>query len=185
MVHRLREFSPGPGAVRGLRAALHLLADGGMRLRYELDADMHQLQIPPQGTPGPADELWRHTCFEAFIAANGAAPYREFNFSPSGQWAAYAFDGYRSRAQDFAIAEEPRIRCERSAGQLILEASVPAALMPAGNAAPGYRAALCAVLEHTDGRLGYWALHHPAARPDFHHADGFVLQLPATEHRHD
>ena len=38
-----------------------------------------------------------------------------------------------------------------------------------------------AVVEETDGRLSYWALTHPAERPDFHHRDGFVLPL---EHPH-
>ena len=42
-----------------------------------------------------ADDLWRTTCFELFVAGEGTA-YREYNFSPSGQWAAYDFDDYRA-----------------------------------------------------------------------------------------
>ena len=35
---------------------------------------------------GFADELWRHTCSEAFLAAGDGAAYHELNFSPSGRW---------------------------------------------------------------------------------------------------
>ena len=35
---------------------------------------------------------------------------------------------------------------------------------------------LSAVIEASDG-LSYWALRHPADKPDFHDADGFALLL--------
>jgi ABC-type uncharacterized transport system permease subunit len=40
--------------------------------------------------------------------------------------------------------------------------------------------ALSVVVEHEDGVLSYWALAHPAAKPDFHHRDAFVLELEGT-----
>jgi 23S rRNA (guanine745-N1)-methyltransferase len=43
------------------------------------------------------------------------------------------------------------------------------------------RLALTTVVELADGApgtLSYWALAHPAGKPDFHHRDGFVLALP-------
>jgi hypothetical protein len=35
---------------------------------------------------------------------------------------------------------------------------------------------LAAVVETTRG-ISYWALHHPADKPDFHHPDSFALRL--------
>jgi hypothetical protein len=32
-------------------------------------------------------------------------------------------------------------------------------------------------VEDVDGILSYWALRHPAGKPDFHHTDAFALQL--------
>ena len=49
-----------------------------------------------QTTAARSDELWRHTCFEAFVRASSGAEYYEFNFAPSTQWAAYRFSSYRS-----------------------------------------------------------------------------------------
>jgi hypothetical protein len=37
--------------------------------------------------------------------------------------------------------------------------------------------ALAAVIEDGNGRLSYWALGHPQGKPDFHHPDGFTLEL--------
>jgi len=41
--------------------------------------------------------------------------------------------------------------------------------------------ALCVVIEERNGALSgafsYWALRHPLQRPDFHHPDGFALEL--------
>jgi hypothetical protein len=33
------------------------------------------------------------------------------------------------------------------------------------------------VIEDDQGRISYWALAHPASKPDFHHRDGFALVL--------
>jgi hypothetical protein len=40
------------------------------------------------------------------------------------------------------------------------------------------RLGLSAVIEAVDGAMSYWALAHPSAKPDFHHPDSFVLDLP-------
>src|SRR5919201_1124719 len=70
-------------------------AEGKLSLSYALHGDAARMHIPP---PGPARlgwKLWRHTSCEVFVRAEGAEAYHEFNFSPSGEWAAYAFSRYR------------------------------------------------------------------------------------------
>ncbi len=39
------------------------------------------------------------------------------------------------------------------------------------------RLGLSAVIEASGGTLSYWALHHPADKPDFHNAKAFALRL--------
>jgi hypothetical protein len=70
---------------------------GALVVDFRLDADRERVRIPPRRKPRFADGLWRHTCFEVFVAKKGARAYREYNFSPSGEWAAYAFSSYRKR----------------------------------------------------------------------------------------
>ena len=125
-----------------------------------------------QGEPGRAYELWRHTCCELFVMAE-AGGYLEFNFAPSGQWAAYRFDGYRSGMRDLELVA-PKLMVDRGDERLTLHAEVD---LPA--IAP-IAVGLSAVIETADGAKSYWALAHPPGKPDFHHSDCFALKLPAA-----
>jgi len=148
----------------------------GLRLVYTVSGDTAGLRIPLATAPGPADGLWQHTCFEAFVATEGDAAYREFNFSPSGQWAAYHFAGERER--DTSPAPDlpaPVMQLAITPTLLTLDVHLPHAALP--SPARHLALALCAVIEEHDGRLSYWALQHPKARPDFHHPAGRSLRL--------
>ncbi len=149
---------------------------GNLTLRYELQGDIDKLLIPEPQPPSAADELWQHTCFEAFIAVVEEAPYHEFNFSPSSQWAAYAFDDYRAR-KTWQANHAPAIHFARSDHQLVLTAVISEADLPDNPLNQPYRLGLTAVLETKAGELSYWALFHPSGKPDFHHRNGFTLSL--------
>lgn len=140
----------------------------GLLLEYRID-DWTVVRIPP-AEPIRTDGLWRTTCFELFVRSADAAAYREFNFAPSGAWAAYAFDDYRTGMTDLAIPP-PYISFEAG----LLRAELDASALPP----PPWRVTLTAVIEETDGTRSYWALRHPPGPPDFHHPDGFALALSA------
>ena len=148
----------------------------GLLLRYEVRGDLNRLRIPDTASPGPADGLWKHTCFEAFVARSDEAAYREFNFSPSGNWAAYRFSDQRIRDES-AEALQPQVRpdlqLELGDERLTLLAWLPQNALPECIDTADVQIGLTAVIESIDGRLSYWALHHPAERPDFHHRGGF------------
>lgn len=166
--------------VRTIKVALGCDA-GGLRLVYRLTGELTKLRIPaPQPpAPAPAERLWAHTCFEAFIAAGAGSGYREWNFSPSSQWAEYAFSAYRERrAAEATAGTPPLLRAWRDARTLALEARIALCPPSSGKRAIG----LSAVVEDVDGGLSYWALRHPARQPDFHHRDGFGLTLDLTTH---
>lgn len=143
-------------------------------LHYSLTAALDLIAIPAQVSSERTDELWKHTCFEAFIAFDGG--YYEFNASPSTQWALYRFSGYR---EGMAIAHElprPDITIERGVGRFDLTATLRIPNLPRSA-----RLALTAVIEAVDGAKSYWSLKHPEGKPDFHHADGFALDLPEPQ----
>jgi hypothetical protein len=188
----LRPFArSGDGPVRALLASAGRDGDAALRLRYVLDADPGALRIPGPRSPGRADELWKHTCFEAFVASQNAdedavaraargGGYIELNFSPSTEWAAYAFESYRKGMTPVPLPCAPRIEVTRSGSQLIVEARIEAsALFPESGRASGakLRIALSAVIEDESGRISYWALKHAPDKPDFHHAAGFILEV--------
>jgi len=162
-------------AVRGLSAHARAAAEGALAVTFVLEAELEQLRIAAPRPPHRIDGLWRHTCFEVFISAYGEA-YHEFNFSPSGEWAAYAFTRYRDGGP-LTAAMCPSINVRAESRQLVLDALIPAGCLPAREADTRWRLGLTAVIEDTAGMLSYWALEHPPGRPDFHHSDGFALQL--------
>ena len=182
ITHPLQPFARSDeGPVRALVASVGADGEGGLCFRYVLEADLSAVRIPAFRSPRQADELWKHTCFEAFIAlAPQADEYRELNFAPSTEWAAYSFESYRKGMAPVALPSAPRIEVTRSASQLIVEARVGTrGLVPASARAPGttLRIALAAVIEDTNGRISYWALKHAPDKPDFHHAAGFILEV--------
>lgn len=167
-------------AVSAVQVAVGLNAAGELELAYRLEGSPDGLRIPARVPPGPADGLWRHTCLEVFVAAENGPAYREFNFSPSGQWAAYAFSGYRQRDESWPAAAAPRLTVRRLPEGLALDAVLAPALLPAVPPGGHYRLGLCAVVEAADGSRSYWALAHPAPQPDFHQQDAFTLRLATS-----
>lgn len=157
-----------PDAVTAIEAEAERAGEV-LKLRFRASGRMSDVLIPAAAMPERADELWKETCFEAFVQGPGGR-YCEFNFAPSTRWAAYAFDAYRTGMRNFELAP---LFVETRPAPDVLE--LTAAVTP-GEAGP-WRVALSAVIEETNGAKSYWALAHPAAKPDFHHADGFVLEL--------
>jgi hypothetical protein len=152
------------GPIRAVTAAIRATPTG-CDAEFRLDGRIGAITLPPAATNARTDNLWKTTCFEIFWQPIGAQSYREFNLSPSGQWAAYDFDSFREGMRDAPI-DAIALACSHSAndgaGELVLKASI-AAEMPS----PA-QVALNAIVEHTDGTLQYWALAFPPGPPEFH-----------------
>jgi len=164
-------------AVRSIKAEINRSSDGALRVRYLLEGELDQLAIPAMEAPAHTDGLWRHTCFEAFIAAGNSPEYCEFNFSPSTQWAAYGFASYRGKMEPLQCGACMPVEVRRSNERLELEATITSMALRRLSGEGEIRMALSAVAEEKAGRLSYWALAHPLGSPDFPHPDSFVLHL--------
>lgn len=161
-------------AARSVTVAVGRSPAGGLALAYRLRGDLSALAIPAPGASLDRNRLWSHTCFELFVMTGEGPGYREFNFSPGGQWMRFDFAGYRQRVAA-GLGPAPFLIMERGADCLALTARLPAQCLPAGD----LRLALAVVVERADGSHEYWALAHPPGQPDFHHRDGFALLLHA------
>jgi hypothetical protein len=176
----LRPFSDtAAGPVLSIQVEIGRPAPAILSLRYSLAGAIARLAIPPPAQPERTDELWRHTCFEAFLQAQNPSgsgePYVELNLAPSTQWAAYSFTGYREGMAPAPIAT-PRIDLVQTDATLDLAVQLNLAglSLPPGPC----RLALSAVIEDAAGAKSYWALAHAPGRPDFHHRSSFACQLP-------
>jgi hypothetical protein len=146
-------------------------------LRYCARGRIADVLLPAAASPSRRDELWKHTCFEAFLRA-GEGGYVELNLSPSTEWAAYRFTGYRAGLTQAAVpavtvtAERGGDLFELTAavdvgGEIVFDTPVPFALS--------------AVIEDVSGAKTYWALAHAPGKPDFHHPDAFASELPRDQ----
>ena len=169
-----------PGfAVWGVAARVQRAAPGELSCSYTLRGDINRVRIPVGEGRRRRDGLWQHTCFEAFVRAEAAPAYYEFNFSPALDWAAYGFSDYRSDMAPAPLARAPGLHVHRSAEQLELTATVDLDGLPTLIASPLLHLALAAIVEEDTGRRSYWALQHGPGRPDFHDPEGFTLELGA------
>lgn len=156
--------------------AVGLGAAGQLALTFRLHGDLERIAIPAPAGAEFADELWQRTCFEVFVATHDSPAYREFNCSPSGQWACYTFSDYRRRDPSAPVFQ-PHFSFSHCADFLQLDALLAPTALP--RVAPGQALllGLSVVIEATDGSRGYWALVHPCEQPDFHHRAAFALKL--------
>jgi hypothetical protein len=167
--HQLRPHpKTPPSTVTGI--VVHLALDRPRELQLEYRVSGSGLALPEELSRRRSDGLWKSTCFELFARSIGSERYCEFNFSPSGEWAAYSFSGYREGMAALDIAP-PLIGRTVNGRGLAIGVRVALPLQPP------LRVGLSAVIEETSGRISYWALAHPAAKPDFHHPDSFVHEI--------
>jgi hypothetical protein len=150
--------------------AASLVAVATTNIWFGIGAPAAKFVIPEAAEPTRADDLWQTTCFEAFLRALGKKAYREWNFAPSGQWAAYDFTSTRKGRKN-AEAADPYIRMEDNFTWWALGASIA---VPADT---NWELGLSAVLEEKDGTKSYWALAHGGEKPDFHDPGCFVARL--------
>ena len=173
--------SSEPGAqadlVHDLSVAIARLSADRLKLTYRFTGDLDALRLPEAQSATRTDGLWRHTCFEAFIGHSGAGDYWEYNFSPSGAWAAYHFAGYREGMAPLLKGAPPDIVRSMGGETIEIAVSLDLSWLMKSFLVRGLRLGLAAVIEDKARVLSYWALKHPAEKPDFHHAGSLVVEL--------
>jgi hypothetical protein len=167
-----RGSAPGIGSL-----VAGVARDGGsLRFAYVLRGDVARVRFPAPAAPGFVPGLWESTCFEAFVPDGQG--YVEFNFAPSGEWAAFRFDAYRS---GMAALDQgrgaPQIEVRSTRTGFELGAVVEGGSF--GIDVGGVRQlGLCAVIESRRGDKSYWAATHADPdRADFHRAASFVVPV--------
>ena len=181
MIAQTAQLVPFPGKPHP-RIAISVeatrLAPGRLRLWYIVTGAVDVLKMPAHVPPARMDGLWHHSCCEAFVRGGDGTAYREINLSPSSQWAAYDFSGYRHGGQDAAMTGPVISISEVPGKRFALGADVhfeSAAMLKAP-----WHLGLSMVVEEKSGAKSWWALAHTADKPDFHRADCFTLQLAAA-----
>lgn len=151
-----------------------------LTLEFHLTGELDTLLIPPLNQDTQRlDQLWEHTCFEAFLTWNENSSYWEFNFSPEGHWNVYRFEDYRQGQ----IQEEGIKKIEYEVTQsthhsyknritIDLSDFIPPLALQAK-----LSLSLTAVIEEKDHSKTYWATQHAGSKPDFHLRNSFFIRI--------
>ena len=164
-------------AIGGVDVRVRRGEPGTLVFQYVLRAKMPRIRVPSAQSSERADNLWKHTCFEAFMAVTGVPGYYELNFSPSRCWALYTFSAYREGMSPTNVIVPPALEVRSFDDRLELDAAIRLPDLVGQQAGHTLKLALTTVIEDDSGTLSYWALKHAPGKPDFHHPDGFVLEL--------
>jgi hypothetical protein len=171
-----------------LLSAEFVWREGGvLELSYNLrpsqrDGDLLALALPcSEPTSGPAtgplqgdrrDELWKHSCFEAFIGLPDSQQYWELNVSSLGHWNLYSFERYRQSGSGLVEALPPAVTVRQTRRDFRCDAVLD--LRPWWPIEGMPELGLTMVLKEINGRLSYWALSHPGEAADFHDRRSFL-----------
>ncbi|MCI5142924.1 MAG: hypothetical protein D3909_14580, partial [Candidatus Electrothrix sp. ATG1] len=130
-----------------------------LQVAYELRGSLDEILLPLPGTaPQRRNELWQSTCFEFFLGQSGSPQYWEVNLSPSGDWNAYSFTGYRQgMREETAIATLPLTQ-QRQPTSYQLALDFPLAQFTAPDQPIAVAVAL--ILQGHNGQRAFYALSH-------------------------
>lgn len=177
----LVELNPHPetpcGLVADLEVEIRRERPARLTLSYTLSGSIGDLRLPERAEAARRDGLWQRTCFELFLRSGDGEAYAEFNLSPSTEWAAYGFDGYREGMRDLTEVRDPGIEFVHDRTSVTLRAELDLAGTGFSDDEV-WHAGLSVVVVDSGGTRSFWALNHPPGAPDFHHGDCFALELP-------
>ena len=168
-----------------LLSAEFVWREGGiLELSYNLrpaqrDGDLFAVSLPsiqPSTVPmhgDRRDDLWKHSCFEAFIGVPGSQQYWEFNVSPLGHWNLYRFESYRHAGSGLVEALTPSVSVRQTRQDCRCDVVLDLRLWWPIEGMP--ELGLTMVVEEINGRLSYWALSHPGDAADFHDRRSFLI----------
>lgn len=125
----------------------------------------------------PTDDLWKHTCFEAFLSPTGATHYYEINLSSFGHWMVYRFDSERTGRVACPDLRPSAFEAKLRGGEFRVRASVDFSRQK-DIADLNLDCCPALVLENTQNIISYWSLVH-GDKPDFHRPAHRIWPLKA------
>jgi len=71
-----------------------------LSLSFSLEGGLEDYLFPAVCKNKKANELWKATCFELFLASSNEEAYYELNVSPSLEWNFYSLPTYRAEVKE-------------------------------------------------------------------------------------
>jgi hypothetical protein len=139
-------------------------------LSFSVKGDIKNYIFPSPSTVKRADELWKGTCFELFLAHANTKEYYEFNISPSLAWNFYSLKDYRSLPHEVQLRTEPTIQTYKEKNIYTIEYKLEEFYFESFES---YN--LTAILLSQTKERTFWSSKQMKGTPDFHNRDYFLL----------
>jgi len=146
-----------------------------IHIEFSLSGNLETVFIDtPSISPARKDDLWKTTCFEIFLRGDTGNIYWEYNLSPSLNWAAYAFSGYREGRIDEPSVKHIEISTQSKPDRFTLTCTIP---LPPPLFDQNLRIGLSTVVQDNHGNIYYYALKQTGQHPDFHADENFSIRV--------
>lgn len=163
-----------------LEVAAHLdINNQKLTALFLLRGPWQKILFPPRNaTPAHKERLWEQTCFEIFLKSCDRDDYWEFNFSPSGDFACYHLDHYRSGLKiETRVTQMSCVLSSTDAQESLWRAQADLSLILGFPETQNLRIGVSTILKFKSGPTSHWALTHKKNRPDFHDPESFSYLL--------
>ncbi len=149
--------------------SIFIIKEKRVKISFFIKGLLAEYVFPLKSEKKRANELWKATCFELFLANSTKEAYYELNFSSSLAWNFYYLSGYRAEVKELQNISNPKIEVYKSDNKfkIVLEMEVENL-----KEFDSYNVA-CIVLNKKNERI-FWSVHHHLNRPDFHNKNNFL-----------
>lgn len=138
-------------------------------LTFRINGELKEYIFPKQSKLKKANELWKATCFELFLA-DEEERYYELNFSSSLVWNLYVLDAYRAEPKEFELEEEPNITIVQKDNEfhIVFELETKAI-----NFEKFKYYNMATILLNKEKERTFWTINHLNDTPNFHNKESF------------
>jgi hypothetical protein len=174
--YSLKPFTPPPTPFS--IGADYQVTESQLEILFTLKGDIATLNLPkPVEFPKRVEGLYHHTCVEIFLKRG--KQYLEWNFSFSGDWCIFLFEGYRKKSESKFPLDSTLFNLShisQSSSEASIKALIPLNRLEFLEKVES-QIGFSAVLEHPKSVLSYWALTHVGEKPDFHQEKSFIVKI--------
>ena len=141
-----------------------------VHLTFMLNGEIKNYIVPNKEKLKRANELWKTTCFELFLANSKEEKYYELNISPTLAWNFYTLSEYRAVPKEVAEEIEPLIMSRRDEENYEITFELESKTVNF-EAFDTFNLA-CILLSNAKKRT-FWSLNPQHGLPDFHNQQSF------------
>ena len=139
-------------------------------LHFKISGAVKKYQIPLKENLKRANNLWKATCFELFLANSKTQSYYEINISPTLHWNIYRLETYRAEPKELISSSKPIIEIKEDEKSYEIDFELECKEL---DLVEFDQYNLAVILLNKQNEREFWAVNPVGERPDFHDRGGF------------